>query len=109
MTVDLSRIYAPDRQAKIAKLDAYIRKVRRKLKPGSVVTLTGNAPVWLYLAVAHALHGGAKILYYESPVTGLVEVFNHDPHARKVRNDRRERKRKRNTEERPVRTRQRAL
>ena len=47
--------------------------------PGADATLTGAAPVWLYLKIAHALHGRAKALYYESPVAGKVEIFNHDP------------------------------
>lgn len=80
MTLNLSSLYSPDRQAKLAKTELYLKKAVRKAKPGAVVTLTGNAPVWLYLKIAHALHGIVKTLYYESPVTGKVEVFNHDPH-----------------------------
>ena len=30
--------------------------------------------------LAHALHRRARILTYESHVTGPVEIFNHDPH-----------------------------
>jgi hypothetical protein len=41
--------------------------------------LTGQAPVWLYLTVAHALHGKARKLVYPSPVTGEVVMFDHDP------------------------------
>jgi hypothetical protein len=33
----------------------------------------------MYLRIAHALHGIARALYYESPVTGRVEIFNHSP------------------------------
>jgi len=39
--------------------------------------LTGAAPVWLYLRVAHALHGKARKLIYRSPVTGDVAIFDH--------------------------------
>ncbi|WP_456339577.1 CRISPR-associated protein Csx3 [Fervidibacter sacchari] len=39
--------------------------------------LTGQAPVWLYLAVAHALHGKARRLLYTSPTTGEVLIFDH--------------------------------
>lgn len=46
---------------------------------GSEVILTGKAPVWLYLAVAHALHGKARKLIYRSPVTGDVVIFDHSP------------------------------
>jgi hypothetical protein len=47
---------------------------------GQDVVLTGAAPVWLYLRIAHALHGKAKSLHYRSPVTGDVLVFDHNPH-----------------------------
>jgi CRISPR-associated protein (Cas_csx3) len=48
--------------------------------PGSDVTLTGPGPVWLYLRLAHRLHGIARSLRYDSPVTGPVVVFDHNPH-----------------------------
>jgi hypothetical protein len=54
--------------------------VKERVPPGSDVTITGNAPIWLYLRIAHALHGRARILTYNSPVTGLMEIFNHNPH-----------------------------
>ncbi len=47
--------------------------------PGKEVILTGPAPVWLHLRLAHALHGRVRRLLYDSPVTGPVEIFNHDP------------------------------
>ncbi|MGH8007324.1 MAG: CRISPR-associated protein Csx3, partial [Candidatus Binatia bacterium] len=43
------------------------------------VVLTGAGPVWLYLKIAHALHGKAKKLIYRSPVTDDVVIFDHDP------------------------------
>jgi hypothetical protein len=46
---------------------------------GHEITLTGAAPVWLYLKIAHALHGKARKLIYSSPVTGEVVIFDHDP------------------------------
>ncbi len=46
---------------------------------GNDVVLTGKAPVWLYLAVAHALHGKARSLTYRSPVAGDVIIFDHNP------------------------------
>ncbi|HWO42691.1 MAG TPA: CRISPR-associated protein Csx3 [Candidatus Eisenbacteria bacterium] len=33
------------------------------------VVLTGQAPIWMYLRIAHALHGKARRLLYSSPVT----------------------------------------
>jgi len=47
---------------------------------GNEVVLTGAAPVWLYLKIAHALHGKAKKLIYRSPVTGDVVIFDHSPY-----------------------------
>lgn len=47
----------------------YFQQVR-KAGSGNEVVLTGAAPVWLYLKIAHALHGKAKKLIYRSPVTG---------------------------------------
>ena len=44
-----------------------------------MVLLTGQAPIWLYLKIAHALHGKARRLIYRSPVTGDVVIFDHDP------------------------------
>lgn len=43
------------------------------------VLLTGPGPIWLYLRLAHALHGKVKKLSYSSPVTGEVVIFDHDP------------------------------
>ncbi|MCX6916937.1 MAG: hypothetical protein NT167_28525 [Verrucomicrobia bacterium] len=79
MTLDLSALYATTGTAKLADLPAYEARVKELVPPGADVTLTGPGPVWLYLRLAHALHGRARILTYESPVTGPVEIFNHDP------------------------------
>jgi len=79
MTIDLATLYAATGQAKLADLPAYESRLAELVPPGSDVTLTGHAPVWLYLRLAHALHGRARILTYESPVTGPVEIFNHNP------------------------------
>lgn len=78
-TLDLKSLYAATDQAKLADLDSYVRVALEQVPPGDDVTLTGAAPVWLYLKLAHALHGRARRLLYTSPVTGPVEVFNHNP------------------------------
>ena len=75
--IDLSTIYTD--AAKLADLDLYLKKALDMAGEGCEVVLTGRAPVWLYLAVAHALHGKARKLFYSSPVTGDVLIFNHDP------------------------------
>jgi hypothetical protein len=75
--VDLKAIYGET--AKLSELPSYLEKVRQMAGEGNEVVLTGQAPVWLYLCAAHALHGKAKRLVYNSPVTGDVPIFDHDP------------------------------
>ena len=76
-TIDLGLLFSG--AAKLADLPTYIEKVLEQSHEGDEVILTGKAPVWLYLSVAHALHGKAKKLIYRSPVTGDVVIFDHDP------------------------------
>ncbi|MEK6591110.1 MAG: CRISPR-associated protein Csx3 [Nitrospinota bacterium] len=75
--VDLSNFYTDT--AKLSELDTYIQKAKELAGEGNNIILTGAAPVWLYLAVAHALHGKARKLIYRSPVTGDVVIFDHSP------------------------------
>lgn len=78
-TIDISQLYAATGQAKLADLPAYEARVVDLAPPGGDVTLTGPGPVWLYLRLAHRLHGIARTLHYDSPVTGPVVVFDHNP------------------------------
>jgi len=66
-------------QAKISELDNYIQRVLELAGEGNDVILTGKAPVWLYLKISHVLHGKVRKLIYDSPVTGEIVIFNHDP------------------------------
>ncbi|MBF8278333.1 MAG: hypothetical protein HW390_3406 [Candidatus Brocadiaceae bacterium] len=75
--INLSDFF-PD-TAKLLDLHVYSKKAIDLAGDGNEVVLTGKAPVWLYLAVAHALHGKAKKLSYRSPVTGDVVIFDHNP------------------------------
>lgn len=77
ITIDLSTFY--QETAKLENLPDYKKQAIALAGEGKIITLTGAAPVWLYLAVAHALHGKAKKLIYTSPVTGEVVIFDHDP------------------------------
>ena len=77
ITIDLKSLY--NDTAKISELDKYIQNVLSQKIEGQTVILTGQAPIWLYLKIAHALHGKAKKLIYDSPVTGQVVIFDHDP------------------------------
>lgn len=65
--------------AKLDEVEFYIKKALNIAGEGNDVVLTGQAPVWLYLKIAHALHGKAKKLIYRSPVTGDVVIFDHSP------------------------------
>lgn len=80
MTLDLSTLYSATGTAKLADLPAYEAEVKNTVPRGVDVTLTGPGPVWLYLRLAHTLHGIARSLRYDSPVTGPVIVFDHNPH-----------------------------
>jgi hypothetical protein len=75
--IDLKALYGE--QAKLGELPAYLETVKALAGEGNEIVLTGQAPVWLYLKVAHALHGKVKKLIYHSPVTGEVVIFDHDP------------------------------
>ena len=76
--VNLETIY--QNTAKLSELDNYIQHVLQMDVNGHEVFLTGQAPIWLYLKIAHALHGKAIKLFYDSPVTGPVLIFDHNPH-----------------------------
>ena len=75
--IDLKTLYGET--AKLADLPVYLDRAKALAGEGNDVVLTGQAPVWLYLKVAHALHGRVKKLTYTSPVTGEVVIFDHDP------------------------------
>ncbi len=77
ITIDVSSLYTG--RAKIKECENYIKQVLELVGEGNEVVLKGAAPIWLYLKIAHALHGRAKRLSYSSPVTGELVVFNHDP------------------------------
>ena len=75
--IDVRQLYTD--QAKLDALPQYEAAAIAAAGEGRDVVLTGQGPIWLYLRLAHALHGRARKLYYRSPLTGDVMVFNHDP------------------------------
>lgn len=77
--IDVETLYANSQNAKLADLASYEAKARALAGSGNRVTLTGQGPIWLYLKIAHALHGKAVKLSYTSPVTGEVVIFDHSP------------------------------
>ena len=77
--IDVSTFYSETDTARLSDLPAYINKAQDLAGEGNEVVLTGPAPVWLYLKIAHALHGKSRKLIYRSPVTGDVTIFDHSP------------------------------
>lgn len=75
--IDLKELYGET--AKLSLLPEYLDKALKLARERQEVVLTGAAPIWFYLKVAHALHGKARKLLYRSPVTGDVVIFDHDP------------------------------
>lgn len=77
--LDISTLFHSTGTAKLADLSVYETAAKAAISPGADATLTGPRPVWLYLRLAHALHGHWRSLTYDSPVTETVLVFNRDP------------------------------
>jgi hypothetical protein len=80
MKFNISTLYISTGTAKLADLPVYESTLKAEVPRGADVTITGPGPVWLYLRLAHTLHGIARTLRYDSPVTGSVVVFDHNPH-----------------------------
>lgn len=79
ITIDVAALYSGSDNAKIADLPIYEDNAKKLAGNGNQVTLTGQGPIWLYLKIAHALHGTVTRLTYHSPVTGEVVIFDHSP------------------------------
>lgn len=75
--IDISQLFSVN--ARLSELNTYLQKAQDIAGEGNDVILTGAGPVWLYLKIAHALHGKARTLRYRSPVTGDVLIFDHSP------------------------------
>jgi CRISPR-associated DxTHG motif protein len=75
VVIDLKSLYGE--VAKLDELPIYLERAKELAGEGNEVVLTGQAPIWLYLAVAHALHGKVRRLLYASPTTGEVLIFDH--------------------------------
>jgi len=82
VTLDVEELYGET--AKLAELETYLQKARELAGEGNEVVLTGSGPIWLYLKVAHALHGKARKLIYHAPALKQgdaqidVTIFDHD-------------------------------
>lgn len=67
-----------DETVKLSDLWEHTKKARKMVGGGNEILLTGLPPVWLYLKISHVLYGKTKRLIYRFPVTGDVEIFDHD-------------------------------
>jgi CRISPR-associated Csx3 family protein len=79
ITIDVETLYSGTDTAKLASLPEYEQKALELAGNGNSITVTGQGPIWLYLRIAHALHGKVCRLCYDSPVTGEVVIFDHSP------------------------------
>lgn len=77
--ISIDHLYADTKNAKLNNLNDYLSHAKNLAGSGNDVILTGQGPIWLYLKIAHALHGVARKLIYRSPVTGDVVIFDHSP------------------------------
>jgi hypothetical protein len=59
----------------LALLPKYESKVLELAGQGNDVTLTGIAPMWLFMRLTHALHGRCRGLSYMSPAGVPVVIF----------------------------------
>lgn len=75
--IDLEEMH--EGSAKLLMSNAYCKSAVDRAGRGNIVIITGKAPVWMYLRIAHALAGKAAALYYEAPTTGRVCIFDHTP------------------------------
>ncbi len=76
--IDVEALYRTlGETARQEHLADYERQAQEKAGEGSDVVLTGRGPIWLYLRLAHVLHGVARTLAYRSPEAGEVLVFDH--------------------------------
>jgi hypothetical protein len=77
--IRISSLYSRKSSAKLLDLNEYVAQATEIAGEGNDVVLTGQGPIWLYLKIAHALHGKARKLIYRSPVTRDVVIFDHSP------------------------------
>lgn len=81
ITINVESLYkeTEDSTAKLVDLDKYCKKALQFAGEGNEIILTGQGPIWLYLKIAHVLHGKASKLIYRSPITGDITIFDHSP------------------------------
>lgn len=80
--LDLKRqVWSPNGETRASAhlLNRYITEALVAVQKSETVVITGSAPTWLYLAVAHALavNGHCKHLIYNAPSSGDVTIFDY--------------------------------
>ena len=78
VTINVEELYVG--LAKLDQLEEYTQRVLNQAGEGNEVIMTGKGPIWLYLKLAHALHGKALRLIYRAPNAEHVLIFDHDPY-----------------------------
>lgn len=76
VVIELRSYYG--QMAKLDQIPEYVKRAKEDARQRNDFILTGPAPIWLYLAIARALHGVVRSLYYRSPLTGDVKIFDHN-------------------------------
>ena len=74
VVIDVAELYRADGETARQELE---RRTLELAGEGRKIVLTGRGPIWLYLRLAHALHGVARTLTYRAPEAGDVLVFDH--------------------------------
>jgi CRISPR-associated Csx3 family protein len=78
VVIDVEALYRGDGgTARQADLPRYEAAARQQAGEGKDVVLTGRGPIWLYLRLAHVLHGTVRTLTYRAPEAGDVLIFDH--------------------------------
>jgi hypothetical protein len=78
VVIDVEALYRAHGDTALQRhLPDYERAALARAGHGADVVLTGRGPVWLYLRLAHALHGVARRLVYRAPEAGDVPIFDH--------------------------------
>ncbi|MBK8647500.1 MAG: hypothetical protein IPN16_13325 [Gemmatimonadetes bacterium] len=73
--LDVEQLF--ERPMQQARLGEYEQRALSLAGEGRDIVITGRGPIWLYLRLAHELHGVARTLTYRSPEAGDVLVFDH--------------------------------
>ena len=79
IVIDVEMLYKESGSAKLSELAQYESGAIKLAGNGNDLVITGKGPIWLYLKLSHALHGKCRSLCYDSPVTGEVIIYDHNP------------------------------